>query len=555
MYQKLEKVLKRIHRARINKFFFIQFIFFFDILYAQIDQRFDLYDWEIIRQNESINSISEGYQYIFFATDANGILRFNKFSRNFDSNLFLGQGIKSNKIKHVYVDKNTGILWIIGNRGLEFSNTREGNWNTIELNKLSINSLSNIEDLGSSKNFLWIKTSSTFVKLDHVSGTFLGVFTYPDEKNIDWGDISFKNRFISKQLSVSSIVSEFEDYFVEEGWLLGNDSAADNSGIFHDYHSLLITENGFSWIGLSNGQLLYIDDFSKTISPKTVGIAVSVPLTVSIKDNLWVGGINNNQINGISSIDNSFNEINNFLEINYSGFFSADFYSSEIIKNEVWFGSDGKIVIYDKRSDFFRTLGYEKGIPSQRIEFIEYLDGKIYIASKRDLIVLDRKSKKVVNSQISNLIKRNNLSINYLDVIGDKLHLSLNGRVYIFDKEENINVEKFEFLFKENFRVNGIYGNENFLFFSSEKGILSVGDNKFIPSSLYFNNKVNDVLLINSNLYIGTSSGLVIYDLEEEQLNNFYDFSFIRNIFKLEQVDEFLVLLTSTGLIKLRLSL
>lgn len=212
MFQKLEKVLKRIHHTRINNLFLIQFILFFEVLCAQIDQRFDLYDWEIIRQNESVNSLSEGYQYIFFATDANGILRFNKFSRKFESNLFLGQGIKSNKIKHVYVDKSTGILWIIGNRGLEFSNNREGNWNTIEFNKLSINSLKNVEDLGSSNNFLWIKTSSAFIKVDHVSGFFLGIFTYPDEENIDWGDMSFKNRFIFKDLS-------FEDYFVEEGWL------------------------------------------------------------------------------------------------------------------------------------------------------------------------------------------------------------------------------------------------------------------------------------------------------------------------------------------------
>ncbi len=316
-----------------------------------------------------------------------------------------------------------------------------------------------------------------------------------------------------------------------------------------------MTENGFGWIGLSNGQLLYIDDFSKTITPKTVGIAVSVPLTVSVENDLWLGGINNTKVSGISSIDSSFSEINNFSETNYSGFFNADFYSSEIINNEVWFGSDGKVVVYNKRSDFFRTLGYEKGIPTQRIEFIEHLDDKIYIASKNDLIALDIKSKKIINSKISNLIKSNNLSINYLDVINDKLYLSLNGRVYVFDKEENINVEKFEFLMNDNFRVNGIYGNENSLFFSSEKGIFSNGDNKFVPSSLYFNNRVNDIILINDNLYIGTSGGLAIYDLVEEQLNNFYDFSFIRNIFELEQVDEFLVLLTSTGLIKLRLSL
>ena len=105
MFQKLEKVLRKIHLIRKNKLFFIQLIFFLDVIHAQIDQRFDLFDWEIIRQNESINSISEGYQYIFFATDANGILRFNKFSRKFEPNLYLGQGIKSNKIKHIYFDK------------------------------------------------------------------------------------------------------------------------------------------------------------------------------------------------------------------------------------------------------------------------------------------------------------------------------------------------------------------------------------------------------------------------------------------------------------------
>ena len=102
------------------------------------------------------------------------------------------------------------ILWIIGNRGLEFSNTREGNWNSVQLDNLSINSLKSIEDLGSSKNFLWIKTSSTFIKLDHVSGSFLGVFAYPDEKNIDWGDIGFKDRYLLKDFL-------FEDYFIEQG--------------------------------------------------------------------------------------------------------------------------------------------------------------------------------------------------------------------------------------------------------------------------------------------------------------------------------------------------
>ena len=57
IFQKLEKVLRKTFQEKNNKFFFVQLIFFLNILNAQIDQRFDLYDWEIIGQNKSINSI------------------------------------------------------------------------------------------------------------------------------------------------------------------------------------------------------------------------------------------------------------------------------------------------------------------------------------------------------------------------------------------------------------------------------------------------------------------------------------------------------------------
>ena len=100
-------------------------------------------------------------------------------------------------------------------------------------------------------------------------------------------------------------------------------------------------------------------------------------MTISIGKKLWIAGINNNQYSSITSIENNFSKVRNFLETNYSGFFRSDFYSSEYIDGEVWFGSDGKVVIYDERNDFFRTLGYEKGIPIQKIEFIKYFNDKI----------------------------------------------------------------------------------------------------------------------------------------------------------------------------------
>ena len=548
MFQKSGKVLRKILITEINKVFAVKFFLLLSCIYAQVDQRFDLYDWEILGHNESISSISEGYQYVFFATNSNGILRYNKFSRSFDKNLYQGQGIKSQKINQIYFDKNTGILWLVGDSGIEFSNSREGNWNQINFNRVGIKSLKSIEDFGSSNSFLWIKTFSNYIKLDHVSGTFLGTFAYPDEDNIDWGDINFKNNLYSRSLS-------FNDYFIQDGWLLGDKDAADNNGVFYRYSSYLETESGISWIGLSNGQLLMIDDFSRNIYPTSTSIGMALPLTISTNDLIWIGGISSINNASISSISKDFKEITNLKDSNYSNFSKVDFFSSKSIDNEVWFGSEGSVTIYNFKSDFFRTLGYENGIPIQRIEFIENLDDKVYVASRNELIVLDKKTKKIIKSKISDLVLNNNLFINDMAIIDEKIYISLNGRVYVFDEDEKINSDKFESIYDNSFRIKGIFGSKDILFFSSEKGILNSLDDEIISSSQYFNYKVNDMNFIDGLLFIGTNGGLAVYDFDNKKLNNFYDFSFIKNIFEMEQIDKFLVLLSNVGLIKLRLSL
>jgi hypothetical protein len=545
MFQKLEKDLKEIQYAKINKFFFLS-LFLINILHAQADQRFDIFDWEIIGNNGSINSISEGYQYIFFATNGNGILRFNKFSRKFDQNLYLGQGIKSKKIKHVYFDKYTGILWSVGNKNIEFTSSREGNWNQVNYDRLSIKSYNDIQDIGSSSNYLWVRTLSSYLKLDHVSGTFLGLFPYPDEQ-VFWGDFNYRNNLIVKDF-------EFEDFFVENGWLLTNQGASDQNGTFSKYISFLETESEFSWIGLSNGYILALDNFSKTVSPINKGTEFTIPFTMSFNDKLWVAGIGNSNYNALYVINKDFNEERNFKNSNYSNFSYSDIYSSKAFSEEVWLGSEGSVIIYNQRKDFFRTLGYDKGIPVERVEFIESLDNKVYIGSRNDLIVIDKSSKKIIDSQISDLIKKNNLFIDDLKVIGNIIFLISSGKVYQFNSNEQININQYSNFSLDQFKPYAVYGNNNSKYFVSERGIVNNINEKVIPSSLYFNYRVSDIVLADNYMYIGTTGGLAIYDIKENQLHNFFDFTFLKNIFDMEQINEFLVLLTSSGLVKLKTS-
>ena len=545
MFQKLEKDLKEIQYAKINKFFFLS-LFLINILHAQADQRFDIFDWEIIGNNGSINSISEGYQYIFFATNGNGILRFNKFSRKFDQSLYLGQGIKSKKIKHVYFDKYTGILWSVGDKSLEFTSSREGNWNQVNYDRLSIKSYNDIQDLGSSSNYLWVRTLSSYLKLDHVSGTFLGLFPYPDEQ-VFWGDFNYRNNLTVKDFA-------FEDFFVENGWLLTNQGASDQNGTFSKYVSFLETESEFSWIGLSNGYILALDNFSKTVSPVSKGTEFTIPFTMSFNDKLWVAGIGNSNYNALYVINKDFNEERNFKNSNYSNFSYSDIYSSKAFSEEVWLGSEGSVIIYDQRKDFFRTLGYDKGIPVERVEFIESLDNKVYIGSRNDLIVIDKSSKKIIDSKISDLIKKNNLFIDDLKVIGNIIFLISSGKVYQFNSNEQININQYSNFSLDQFKPYAVYGNNNSKYFVSERGIVNNINEKVIPSSLYFNYRVSDIVLADNYMYIGTTGGLAIYDIKENQLHNFFDFTFLKNIFDMEQINEFLVLLTSSGLVKLKTS-
>ena len=545
MFQKLEKDLKEIQYAKINKFFFLS-LFLINILHAQADQRFDIFDWEIIGNNGSINSISEGYQYIFFATNGNGILRFNKFSRKFDQSLYLGQGIKSKKIKHVYFDKYTGILWSAGDKSLEFTSSREGNWNQVNYDRLSIKSYNDIQDLGSSSNYLWVRTLSSYLKLDHVSGTFLGLFPYPDEQ-VFWGDFNYRNNLTVKDFAL-------EDFFVENGWLLTNQGASDQNGTFSKYVSFLETESEFSWIGLSNGYILALDNFSKTVSPVSKGTEFTIPFTMSFNDKLWVAGIGNSNYNALYVINKDFNEERNFKNSNYSNFSYSDIYSSKAFSEEVWLGSEGSVIIYDQRKDFFRTLGYDKGIPVERVEFIESLDNKVYIGSRNDLIVIDKSSKKIIDSKISDLIKKNNLFIDDLKVIGNIIFLISSGKVYQFNSNEQININQYNNFSLDQFKPYAVYGNNNSKYFVSERGIVNNINEKVIPSSLYFNYRVSDIVLADNYMYIGTTGGLAIYDIKENQLHNFFDFTFLKNIFDMEQINEFLVLLTSSGLVKLKTS-
>jgi len=564
MYQRLEKDISVINSAKTKNskiLVLLGLALMVGPLFGQIDNRFNVFSWEQYASVGAVNSISEDYTYFYFGTENAGILRLNKFSQQFVRPISQTQGIKSNSIEHVYFDEHTGILWSVGDKFIEYSFSREGGWTNLSYDLLSLKSGNQIIDIGSSKDYLWLRSNSRFFKLDHVNGILLGIYAAPDESSIDWGDTS------SRELRWRMF--DFNDYFVEDAWLLTSNGASDNRGNFSKYLSYYESDNRLNWISLSNGYILKIDEFNKLITPIFYGLSCAVPTSIIHDEVLWVSGIGNKSFNGITKLDIDNNKFENILSDNYLNFNKDNIYSSIMIDSEIWFGLDSYVVVYNIKKDSFRTIGFEKGIPSGKIIHLEHRNGSIFAGSINGVVEIDINLKTRIDSAIEKFAFSRNLFLGDIEAFEDKTFFVLSNSVFVYENKNNkVSSLNWEDVVSDNLikksqvnivsrSVSRLFSANSNLYMITDLGIIDYNDGSLlIPSSIYFNYKITDLVVSdNSLLFLSTPRGLFIFDLETSELINYYDFPFLRNIYQMEYISEYLVLLTSKGLIKFNINL
>ena len=509
-------------------------VLFFSCAVAQSENRFDVINWEIYSQPLKINSISEDNSFFYFGTDNAGILRFNKFSQQFDTPITEAQGLHSRSVKHVFYDEKTGILWAVGNQFIEYSFSKTSDWykSSYVPNRMIIS------DIGSSTNYLWVKSGPNFIKLDHVNGTNLGTYAFPDESDIDWGDMSYK------YMNMTNF--NFNDYFVESGWMLTINGVSDNRGKFLKYKSYHQSDHMFDWIGLDNGFLLQIDKFSKSIKPIYYGLG-----TNSIKDSLVDGDFL--WIVGEGSIT-KFDIYQNTTEVlrpeEYFQFDESSISCITKVDDEIWFGSNnGYMLVYNIKKDSFRKFGNFYGI----IDMV-YREDKVWILSRfnrasYNIFAIDKELKIRSDDTIPDTIDSS-----WSEVLGMRFN-TIRNMESAFYSNNAIYISKIDGLYEHRIPASLSY-------VEYDKNVPNT--RKLVDSTLYFNGFVRDILVVKEKIFIGTNTGLFIFDLESGKLLEryaFFDgedldkFSFLRNIVKIDYFSDFLVLLTKNGLIKLSMDL
>jgi len=549
IFQKLEKVILG-EKIEIKRKLLLSSFFLFSLLSnlnAQVDSRFSTFDWTIFSKVNQITSISEGYSHIYFAGDNAGILRYNKFSKRFDLPLTKGQGFKSDSVQHVYFDSSTGILWLIGNKFIENTQFFDGNWISRNLNDLGIKSGNQVFGIGSSEDYIWLDTAFGFLKLDHISGSLLGNYPYPDSSDIYWGDIN------ERELQFQDI--NFDEYFIKDNWMLTKNGAYDQSGYFRKFLSFFEDSNDNIWLGLEDGYILFGEDFSKNISVLKAGICCEFPQTLVVEDNkIWISGASISNFS-ISLIDNNFALLQEIVSEKYQVFNNQNFYSSLKVENEVWFGGDSQLLIYDISRDQFSEINEFDGVPIGRINNLKILDNFIWVSSSNGIAAFDKRTKKQVLSDLSSKVFLSNALVNDLEIISDDIYFLMNYKIFVFNEDSSelreLDLSSISLMNdkKENILYSKLFFTNSKTIYLTQKGIFLAEDNYLIPNSTFFGKRVFDILSIDDSIFIALEDGLMSINLNDYGINFYYQFDFLKSIVKLYKIDNKLVLLSKNGLI------
>ena len=537
-----------------KKNFFLDSLFLFLLFSLSLSQprsKYRPFDWLLFRESGNINSLSEGYEYLYIGTSHGGIYRYSLYSNQYDFPITTAQGLIDNNITSVYFDHNTGIVWSASPGFIQYSYTREGEWRQIEFIDIGLRDNDIINQLGSSENYVWAKANAVYIKLDKSSGILAGIYPRPDELNIKWSSDKY-----SQQNEVGDILN---DYTIMSGWMVSGSKLIDNYGRYIDITSGLIGKHNDVWIGSSDGTLFHGDKTMKAIFPTEFGIrGYNINTLLFEDDNLWIGSKGYEVGRGVTRLN-----INNFQTDHYDFDITVNMSLTEVhsiynFDNTLWLGGNGVVLVFDREENYWRTLGEERGIPESDITSMVGDSNYVWIGSYFGIRQIDRRTKREEPMGFEYLFY--NHPVNDLEINKYGVWIASRTGIYVYDKNNpqimnalSIGISYLDFPIS---RVSSIFQRENSIYFATNIGIVTFDMDEqiwdmVVPASEYKELEVSDMLVVGKFCFIGTNQGLFRINLKSHRIRE-YDFDFIGSVNSLEYMDKFIWIGASEGLIRFK---
>ncbi|MCS5550792.1 MAG: hypothetical protein NZ811_04650 [Gammaproteobacteria bacterium] len=505
----------------------------------------------MFKEPGKINSLSEGYEYLYIATSHGGIYRYSLYSNQYDFPITTAQGLQSNNITGVHFDHNTGIIWASSPGFLQYSYTREGDWRQINLVDLGLRSNDRISRIGNSENYVWAEANVVYIKMDKTSGILSGIYPRPDELNINWSSDQY-----SIQNEISDIVN---NYTIMSGWMVSGSQFIDNYGRYIDITSGLVGSHNDVWIGSSDGTLFHGNKTMQAIFPTEFGVRGSNIEALSLDDNnLWIGSKDYQISRGITRLN-----INNFQADHYDFDITVNMNLTEVhsifnFDNDLWLGGNGVILVFDKDDNYWRTLGADRGIPDTDITSMVGDSNYIWIGSYYGIRQLDRRTRREEPMGFEYLF--NNHPVYDLDINDYGVWIASRTGIYLYDKNNpqimnalSLGISYLDFPVS---RVTSIYQNKNILYFATNIGIVTFDMSEeiwdmLISAAEYKGLDVSDMLVVGKFCFIATQQGLFRINQKSHRVRE-YNFEFIGSVNTIKHMDKFIWIGTSEGLIRFK---
>ena len=540
-------VIKKKKMLLFGLFFFLYTTFSL----SQPRSKYRPFDWLLFRESGNINSLSEGYEYLYIGTSHGGIYRYSLYSNQYDFPITTAQGLSDNNITSVYFDHNTGIIWSSSPGFIQYSYTREGDWRQIDFIDIGLRDNDRIIQLGSSENYVWAKANSVYVKLDKSSGVLAGIYPRPDEFNIKWSSDGY-----TQHNEVGDILN---NYTIMSGWMVSGSKLIDNYGRYVDITSGLIGKHNDVWIGSSDGTLFHGNKTMEAIFPTEFGIrGFNVNTLLFEEDNLWIGSKGYEVGRGVTRLN-----INNFQTDHYDFDITVNMNLTEVhsmhnFDNNLWVGGNGLVLVFDREENYWRTLGEDRGIPQSDITSMVGDSNYIWIGSYYGIRQIDRNSKREEPMGFEYLFY--NHPVNDLEINKYGVWIASRTGIYVYDKDNpqimnalSMGISYLDFPIS---RVTSIFQRKNNIYFATNIGIVTFDIDEqiwdmLVPASEYKGLEVSDMLVIGQFCFIGTDRGLFRINLKSHR-NREYNFDFIGSVNSLAHIDKFIWIGTSEGLIRFK---
>ena len=367
-----------------NNFSYILFLFL-DLLFCQ-NFNYDNDDWYILTQPGVINSIAEDNYNVYFVAE-NGIYTYNKMTEDIKYDYAFSIQSNFNKIRYMMYDEFRDYYWIVHSSGVSFKSSVSSIWRDMSFSNSGIFNVYQIDDLGYSPEYIWIRSMDALYPFDPFTAQFIKLEEASREVDmINWGHS--KHGVSGEDINISS-------FLIEGEWFVGINRIYSNQKDMELHPNLLMEDKeGNLWFGTDEGYLLKGWRHSNRLELIRIGLPFK-NVTISFLDSDGDWWFSDSQFKRTGELLNSKNNNDPFIASwkesdNYWTFYDGK--KSHVIQNMdvnsinrngsiMYFGTMSGLLYLDLYDNVWNIISTSNGLNDFAIwDMIEY-DNSMYVAT------------------------------------------------------------------------------------------------------------------------------------------------------------------------------